>query len=103
MKSLRELNLDNHFSLYEILKIITPKEELHSLPPENTIESQLIEFSCSCSREKIIQTVSSYLDEKTVFGDQKELDFTCHYCKQLYIISQNEIQERKNSIHNIQK
>ncbi|WP_372654592.1 Hsp33 family molecular chaperone HslO [Halobacteriovorax sp.] len=56
--------------------------------------SKLVEFKCNCSRERMVQSISSLcmssgIDD--VFESKDELEAKCDYCKTYYLITKDEV------------
>lgn len=78
-------------------KAITDPEEIQNTFESmglTTLGSKQVEFKCSCSRERMVESIGSLCRStslKEIFEDKNEVETKCDYCKSFYLITRDEV------------
>ncbi|WP_151737923.1 Hsp33 family molecular chaperone HslO [Paenibacillus tengchongensis] len=74
---------------------LEPEDMLRQLLPDAVMMDELeIAFSCSCSREKVEQTLVSLGQQEMerLIEEDEQTEVVCHYCNETYIFNRDELQ-----------
>lgn len=79
------------------------EELLHRLYHEQTVrifDPQAVKYSCSCSEEKCLSTISQFNPEevKAIIEEQGDVSMTCDYCMTTYRFNEQQLSSYLNEI-----
>lgn len=74
---------------------LEPEDMLRRLLPDTAVLDELdIRFSCSCTRERVEQTLVSLGQQELerLIEEDEQTEVVCHYCNERYLFNRDELQ-----------